>query len=197
MKVTQIFASALKSAPAIAGSSMLAAGVFALSAPANALTNPCSATIASKVQGTSACEFSPGESQDFLNSNPMTVNQVGFFSFTDWVFGGKSDNVNAKTGTWNISSLIQSNWGDVMLVFKAGNDPLTAYLVKDGVTSGKWDSPFPIQNNNFRDISHISVYYRPGEEGPGTEVPEPGSLAALAIAGGFIVSRGRKALKNA
>lgn len=210
MKVTQIFTSALKSAPAIAGSSMLAAGVFALSAPANAATLGCPTGLTGLVSGTSSCEYSTTADQDFLNTNPMTVNSEAFFNFTDWAFGGKvGENTGyvgsgeGLSGSWNISSVIQSSWSDVMLVFKSGQGTtLVGYLLEDGATSGTWDSPFLKSVFNFnggavRDVSHISVYYRQGEDGPGTEVPEPGSLAALAIAGGFIVSRGRKALKNA
>lgn len=210
MKVTNIFNSALKLAPAFIGSSMLAVG--ALSAPANALTSTCPESIIGAVSGSAACEYSDSANQDFLNANPITVNAEAFFSFTDWAFGGKigenagyTGSGEGQSGIWNIANVIQDSWSDVMLVFKSGQGTtLTGYLLEDGVTSGTWNSPFLKSVFNFngqgpRDVSHISVYYREGEvTPPPIEVPEPGVVFGLAMAGaGIVTSRRRKSVSNA
>lgn len=153
------------------GSALLTTGIVSalVTAPAHAATLACSTTVASKVTGTSACEYSDTADQDFLNTNPMTVNSEAFFDFTDWTFGGKinvdkgyAGKGEGQSGTWDISSVFQNTWNDVMLVFKSGKDTtLTGYMVQDGVTSGSWDSPF-LTNKNPKDVSHISVYYRSG-----------------------------------
>ncbi len=186
-------------------SSILAASVTLLSAPANAASfKSCnvngSYNIANNVTGTSNCTISKYDSQDKINEG--TVNQRGgFFGNTDWEFGGKigedAGYVGTKKGqdgTWDISRVIQDTWKDVMLVFKSGNGTkLVGYEVADGVTSGDWDSPFEasaFENafKNTKDVSHISVYYTKGTSTPPRkEIPEPANLFGIGVVGGAIV----------
>jgi len=196
------------------GSSILAASFTLLWAPANAGTFKSCTTndydIAGKITGTSRCTISKTESQDFLNRNPMTVNEEeGFFDKTNWEFGGKIGNNtgfngdgSGKSGEWDISSVIQDDWKDVMLVFKSGKGTtLVGYEVEDGVTSGNWNSPFIENafdfkgNTSVKDVSHISVYYSPTDNSPPPkqEVPEPASLFGLGVVGGaMVLSRRRR-----
>jgi hypothetical protein len=193
-------------------SSLIAASVAVLSAPAHAVGfNSCTTgtyNIADNVTGTSNCQISKDFDQDFLNnsnSSQNTVNQAGFFDLTNWGFGGKigvdSGYVGTKegqSGTWDISSVVQSSWNNVMLVFKSGNGTnLVGYKLADGVTSGNWSSPFEkaafnFNGNGTKDVSHISVYYTQGTKPPVTSVPEPATMVALSLVGGsMLVSRRR------
>ena len=191
------------------------AGGIALSAPANAGTfSACTGPgydISNKVTGTSDCTISDDFNQDFLNTDPMTVNiGPGFFNMTDWIFGGKigddaSDgylgNGSGQSGSWDISTVNNvGNWGDTMLVFKSGRGTtLTGYMLQDGITAGTWDTPFveppfDFPGNNPKDVSHISVYYKEGGMTP-TPIPEPAAVGALFVLGGLTISRRRKSGK--
>ncbi len=197
----------------LVGSSILATGILAASVPAKAATFACSSVpggIADNVTNTSGCEISDTATQDFLNTNPMTVNAENFFGINNWVFGGKigantgyAGTGSGQSGTWNISTVFQSTWEDVMLVFKSGEGTnLVGYMVEDGKTSGTWISPFEEPPFNFpgngpKDVSHLSVYYRQGTGTP-QSVPEPGSLVALSLIGGaMVLSRRHNANKTA
>lgn len=139
----------------------------------------CSGTgynISDNVSGTQACTVSTDYNQDYLNTDPMTVNETpGFFGETNWTFGGKigiNDGYlgtgSGQSGTFDFSSIDTSTWDQAMLIFKDGAGTyLTGYLLLDGVTSGTWQTPFELDANghvyNFnggpKDVSHISVYY--------------------------------------
>ncbi|MDX2240545.1 MAG: PEP-CTERM sorting domain-containing protein [Leptolyngbyaceae cyanobacterium bins.302] len=185
----------------VAAVGLAVASSVAVSNPAQAFTLGCSSSIANDVTGAVACGVGDA-SQDSVSSNrPLTVNTEKFFGFADWSFGGKIGEGNyARTGTgsgqvgkWNLSSVFKSSWQDVMLVFKSGNGTkLTGYLLADNVTSGDWWSPFA------KDVSHISVYFREGGSsstpGNSAAVPEPTTMAGIALAGaGLAAYRRRRA----
>ncbi|WP_414621104.1 PEP-CTERM sorting domain-containing protein [Calothrix sp. CCY 0018] len=149
--------------------------------------------ISGKVTGTTNCTISD-EFQDSVSPNkPLTVNKgEGFFGYTNWNFGGKigvnggfNGTGEGKTGSWNLSSVIEENWGDIMLVFKSGKGTtLVGYQLADGVESGTWKSPYEKAAFNFnggdiKDVSHISVYYREGKKPVKRKVPEPTSILGL------------------
>lgn len=128
-----------------------------------------------------------------------TVNVEEFFGFDDWLFDGKWDSTDA--GFVDTSDLFAFTAGpdgagvggsfeyvggiddilNIMFVFKDGGDTnLVGYLVPgaDGTyTSPFEEPPFSFNGDSPKDTSHISVYYRIGEEpdNPG-EIPEPGML---------------------
>ena len=181
----------------------LTAACFAVGAMsfggAQAAIVSCPSSIDSLVTGTTSCQYSTTQDQDFLNTNPMTVNQEGgFFGFTDWIFSDKITENGGQSGSWSIESLV-SNWTNAMLIFKSGADTfLVGYLIGNGVTSGTWSSPFrnpPFDLNTIRDVSHISVYFRAGEPGetPGGKVPEPAILGLLGFGlAGLALARRRR-----
>jgi hypothetical protein len=180
------------------GSVFLTAGVACavMIAPAHAATFSCSTAISGKVSGTSSCEYSDTAKQDFLNGSSMTVNQETFFDANNWIFGGKiGENAgytgkgSGKSGTWNISGAINNTLNDIMLVFKSGQGTtLVGYMLQNGVTSGTWNSPYA------KDVSHISVYYKPKVTEPRVTVPEPTTILGLGfVAGSLTMVRRRQA----
>lgn len=183
--------------PQLLGSVFLTAGVASavMAAPVHAATFSCPTAISGKVSGTTACEYSDSATQDYLNGNSMTVNTEGFFDSNNWMFGGKIGVDtgylgigSGQSGTWNISSVINNTWDDIMLVFKSGQGTkLVGYQIQDGVTSGTWNSPFlksvfGFNGSSVKDVSHISVYYKPkATEPPRVTVPEPGTILGLGL----------------
>ncbi|MBD2195922.1 MULTISPECIES: PEP-CTERM sorting domain-containing protein [Calothrix] len=191
----------------VLGSSILAAGMLAASAPAKAATFACSSVISDNVSNTSECEVSNTSSQDFQEKKdkPLTVNTENFFDINNWVFGGKIGETagyidlqsqgEGKSGSWDISKVVQNNWEDVMLIFKsAKSTQLVGYMVEDGKTFGTWNSPFEkaafnFNGNETKDVSHISVYYKIGT-GKTQAVPEPGTiLGMIAVGMGGLLTR--------
>lgn len=181
----------------------LTAGVASavMTAPAHGAIVACPSSISGLVSGTDACQRSTTFKQDSVNPNdPLTVNlEGGFFGFTDWAFGGKigetagyTGTKQGQSGTWNISGAVQSDWSDVMLLFKSGNNTyLTGYNITDGITSGTWNTPFV---DPTKDVSHISVYYRPKSTEPKVTVPEPATIIGLGlVVGSMIMVRRRQA----
>ncbi len=178
-------------------------GFGVISAPANAAGfRSCTTSdydISDNVTGASDCEISNDFNQDFVSPNkPLTVNEAGFFGSTDWMFGGKIGNDSGyngspggQSGSWDISNVISNTWDDIMLVFKSGQGTqLVGYQLNDGVTNGTWESPFEkaafnFNGKNTKDVSHISVYYRQGQEPPTQSVPEPTSMLGLLGLGAF------------
>jgi hypothetical protein len=151
---------------------------------AQAATLGCPSNIAGNVTGTSACQYSETANQDFLNTNPITVNQEQFFGINNWEFIDRDENTPESTGQSGEWSFDPTNWGkytNIMLTFKSGADTtLVSYLVTPELFNGTWDSPFenpPFDLRNTKDVSHISYY--------GTEVPEPLTMMGSAVALGF------------
>lgn len=157
-------------------SGVVAFGVGAIATPqaASAGTVSCDVSIKDVVNGASLCEVSDTADQDYLNTDPITVNAESFFGKTDWSFVSK-DETGGQSGSWDIGSTF-GDYEDVMLVFKSGNDTfLTGYLLDGSQTSGNWTSPFS------KDVSHVSVYGRGTPSNPPTEsVPEPAMVFGLA-----------------
>jgi len=159
---------------------------------AGAAVLACPPNISSVVSGTAACQYTLDAANDDVSSVPFTVNQQGFFSFTDWEFDSRifdsPTGAGGQGGTWDITSIFESSWTDVMLIFKGGASEgfdvngLVGYLLDDGTLSGTWETPF--RNPPFADLSpgqtqntlHISVYFRDA-----TEVAEPTTLALIAF----------------
>ncbi len=201
---------------ALLASAAIATGTVATlaAAPAHAIVSNMStsdAAITNLVSNTSDCERSI-KNQDFVgNNNPLTVNEERFFGFNNWAFGGKigvdagyTGSGSGNDGSWDISSVVNNTWDNIMLVFKGGNNNLLGYKVSPGATSGTWDTPFIAGvfnlpgNSQSQGVSHISVYYTVGDDRPPLKtVPEPASLIALGlVAGGMVVSRRRRTIPN-
>ena len=158
---------------------------------ASAVVLACPANISTLVSGITACQYTLDAADDDVGTVPFTVNQEAFFSFTDWQFDSRifdsPSGAGGQAGTWDITSIFDSSWTDVMLIFKGGASEgfdvngLAGYLLQDGVLSGTWESPF--RNPPFTDLApgqtsntlHISVYFRDDDR----QVAEPASLALL------------------
>jgi hypothetical protein len=159
---------------------------------AGAVVIACPTNISTLVSGSTACQYNLDAADDDVSTIPFTVNQEGFFSFTDWQFDSRifdsPTGAGGQAGSWDITSIFDSSWTDVMLIFKGGADAqsamngLVGYLLEDGVLTGIWESPF--RNPPFTDLApgqtqntlHISVYFRSDRE-----VAEPAILALLAF----------------
>lgn len=142
---------------------LVAAVALALMATsAQATWVSCVPSVADNVTPNIGCETNSAFDQDFLNTNPMTVNaDGGAFDITNWFYLTKND--PPVLGVWNFGAL----YPDMMLVYKYGSEPFNAYLVN--TVSGTWTQEFA------RNISHITYYVR----GTPTTVPEPTSLALM------------------
>ncbi|MEO1385991.1 MAG: hypothetical protein AAFV85_01295 [Cyanobacteria bacterium J06634_6] len=100
-----------------------------------AVSNP-NVSIAAAVTPSIGCEIGT-QNNGTVGMGVLQVNNDKIFNFDDWNFLGKdasggSINIsntfpgNVLSGTWDISALVQSNWTDVMLVFKGGQGgPIT------------------------------------------------------------------------
>lgn len=150
----------------------------------------CHPTSLTLVSNTVDCEKSSA-TQDFLNTNPMTVNAEQFFGFNDWVFLDKDemgDNAG-QSGNWAVDPSIWDDYSNLLLVFKDGKDTtLLGYLAANGASSGTWESPFREPefdvnpDSKIKDVSHISYYVR----GAVTRVPDTGSIVLMLIGLAFL-----------
>lgn len=157
--------------------STLLTTALVIAAPAHAGTiSPslaaCSGSLTDLLPGATACSWiTPLTSM--LNDKPELVNTLGFFGFDDWLFDGKweegSDSArlfdfsgDSRAGSYTYTG--GSGIADILMLFKSGRGTSpVGYLV--AAASGSYVSPFlpgafPVKNT--KDISHISVYYRPG-----------------------------------
>ena len=160
---------------------------------ASAAVLACPSNISTLVTGTTACQYTLDPPTDDVSVVPFTVNQEAFFSFTDWQFDSRifdsPTGAGGQGGSWDITSIFNSSWDDVMLIFKGGADEtlgidgLVGYLLADGVLSGTWESPFRnppftvLGEGQTQNTLHISVYFRDD----GRVVSEPTPLALLAL----------------
>ena len=183
--------------PRLLGVVALAATLSAgLGDRAEAAIVACSSNVAGRVTSGGAalpCQVSTSFTQDFQNSNPITVNQEGgFFGFTDWQLIGKAG--DGQSGGYDVTGFDGFDaFGDWMLIFKSGNGTfLTGYLLDATQLAGSWESPFEQVNKrgkvSYKDVSHISFYGRgepliveppPGPD-PVVDVPTPASLGLFA-----------------
>jgi hypothetical protein len=183
------------------GSLALAVGILGSAAPAKAIAIACPINLNDNLSGSPACQYSTTANNDFLNTNPITVNAEQFFGFNDWKFGGKiGENTGyngvgtGQSGTWNITSVAQANWINAMLIFKDGNDTTLVGYLTNTLLSGNWSSPFenpPFNVRNTRNVSHISVYYREGQP-----IPTPALLPGLVGLGLAAARRKKSALAS-
>lgn len=182
--------------------------LFAVQGAASAATISCTGSgydISNKVSGSSDCAIlSPLDGNQ--NDNLALVNSTGFFGITNWLLDGKYDNLGG--GATDTSSLFNFTGGvtsgtytyvggtpqpsDVMFVIKDGaGTNLVAYLLAQPYGTGTYSTPFtdpPFDlpgRSTTHDISHISVYYREGDDGGGNpgggNVPEPATLALVGL----------------
>lgn len=125
----------------------------------------------------------------------MTVNEGdGFFDNTGWDYVDKIDG-DPDPGAYDFSSLFAGMIGEVLVVFKSGDNPLVGYLLDTANLAGTWsnpftDPPFDLPGNSAEQgVSHITVY---GDVAP---IPVPAAglvmLGALGALGG-VAARRRK-----
>jgi len=183
------------------GLSLIAAFFLGIPGIASAASyTDCSFAISGLVTGAHDCTISD-QFNDFLNTDPITVNQSGgFFSINDWIFGGKigedegyNGTSGGKVGIYDFSSVFHYTWANVMLVFKDGkHSTLVGYLLADNIDFGVWFSPFRSPDfrvgSKVKKVSHISVYYTEGEGATtpsgfsgGDELPEPNQIFLFSI----------------
>ena len=160
--------------------------------------------ISTKVSNTSNCAILMPIT-DNLNDNLTLINNTAFFGISNWLLDGKYDldqDVPADTSAlFNFTGGTMSGGytyvgstpmpSDVMFIFKDGaNTNLVAYLLTSPYGTGTYSSPFtnlpfPLGRPAVKDISHITVYYRKGDDGSGGsaggEVPEPATLALIGL----------------
>lgn len=180
------------------GSALLATGIASAHlAPANAVVMASSSCNTTDVVGSANCTVGVASQDDVSENKDLTVNLENFFGSSDWEYATKIELASNKgqSGTWDLSSILQNTWDDVMVVFKGGkNTTITGFLLEDGVKSFNWDTPFGV-----KDVSHISLYYRNGGDvQPPAAVPEPASLMGLGlVASGMVMARRRKSSQSA
>jgi hypothetical protein len=152
----------------------------------------CSLPLIGQVSGAYACsQVTPLDGK--LNDKPGLINSLGFFGFSDWLFDGKWEGGSDSSGLFDFSggSLAGSytytggsDIADLLMLFKSGaGTNLVGYLV--AAANGSYASPFlpgAFQVRNTKDISHISVYYRPGR--PSTSGGSTGGEPGTGTAGG-------------
>jgi len=192
----------------LAKATVACAVLFAVQGAASASTISCTGTgydISNKVSGSSNCAIlSPLDGNK--NDNPLTfVNAQNFFGISNWKSDGKYDNLgttpvdtsslfnftgDAQTGNYNYVGPT-SQPSDVMFIIKDGDGTnLVAYLLAHPYGNGTYSSPFtkppfPLDGESLvHNISHISVYYVPGDgsgDTTGGHVPEPATLALMGL----------------
>ena len=196
----QLLLGAIATSALAIGSSIAAPSAYGLS-----IDSPCAASYTDNVDnagtGTNlGCELGT-TNNDF--QNPLQVNVDSIFGYDDWEVAGKDNEGlgeitsfpdSLTNGTYDLSSVVEDSWTDVMLVFKGGQgniEPETyvSYLIDGSIDwTGTWTTPFAnSRNDNPGDVSHITLYYREGET---NVVPTP--AAVLPILGGRFGAASRR-----
>lgn len=178
---------------ALAGTLVLGTGGIASAAT----YTDCEADIADNLTSALGCEVREDATQDFLKTDPMTVNegeapeeQTGFFGINTWTYVAKDDGEPAP-GEYDFSGLFEGMVGDVLVVFKKGQFSLVGYLLGTDDLTGSWTSPFFPSDASDEDqrVSHITVY---GNVAP-IPVPAAGLLMLGALGAlGSLAARRRK-----
>ena len=179
---------------ALAGTLALGTGGMASAATYTDCSAFGSPDITDRVSTAVGCEVRIDASQDFLETDPMTVNEGdGFFDNADW----SVDKIegNPPPGAYDFSSYFTDMVGDVLVVFKGGDNPLVGYLLDTADLSGTWSNPFtdpPFDlpgEATAQAVSHITIY---GDVAP---IPVPAAgvlmLGALGALGGLAARRRR------
>lgn len=166
---------------------LLGALLVSLTFSAQAAVIDCPGGYTNLVTGSNGCQYSTDATQDFVNSNPMTVNTEEFFGYTDWSFVDKMDDLDSTSGTWSLNEPQWSAFDEIMMIFKSGRGTtLVGYSVEQGSLSGTWETPFSaplFELRNTRDVSHISFY---GRSLSPVTVPEPSLLMLLLLGLGTV-----------
>ncbi|WP_026278930.1 PEP-CTERM sorting domain-containing protein [Thioalkalivibrio sp. ARh3] len=126
-----------------------------------------------------------------------TAGGTGFFGINDWRFDGRwtspgansatlaSFDGNRHSGQWSLDS--GWDYGDLLLVFSHGQGTNLVGFLMTG-TSGEYRSPFTQPPFDYpgvatRNISQISVYFRPSRDGT---IPEPTTVMLMAAGLGLL-----------
>jgi hypothetical protein len=164
---------------------------FAFAGTAGAATIPC--TTSTAANGATLSVTHALDAACFTgNDTNLITSTFDIFGLTGWILADKNGSSTdgdqsitftsgvtngTKLGSWEISSL--GTAASVMVNLKAGNG-WGSFLV--GTTSGTWTST--------KELSHASVYYRPGTPSP---VPLPAAgWMLLAGLGGIAAAKRRK-----
>lgn len=150
--------------------------------------------ISSRVSTAIGCEVMQPDTQDYLNTTPLTVNKDGgFFDIGSWVYETKYDG-NPAPGNYDLTSLFTGQTGDVLMVFKSGQNPLVGYLLSTASLVGTWSNPFtdppfalPGQSTE-QTVSHLTIYSNIAP----IPLPAAGVLLIGALGGLGIAARRRK-----
>ena len=142
-------------------------------------------------QGNVDCIIANDADQDFLNTDPPTVNDetCPFFDITSWAYAGKiGTNVcpgctgsgEGQSGSYNFCNVdlpsgVPSNVNTALVVFKSGSSKSGLTLVGFRVDltdptqcSGTWTSPFKqapfnLKGSGAKAVSHITIYFCKGK----------------------------------
>ncbi|WP_019624657.1 PEP-CTERM sorting domain-containing protein [Thioalkalivibrio thiocyanoxidans] len=168
----------------------------------DAVTSNLGCQILSPLDG-AATDATTGDPSHWLVN---TAGNTGFFGISDWGFDGRwtspgmnssslaSFDGNRHRGQWTLDT--EWDYGDLLFVFRHRTGTNLVGFLMTGM-SGEYTSPFTKPPFSFpgaatRNISHISVYYRPSET---RTVPEPQTMLLLGAGLGllaFMLRRGKR-----